>query len=91
MFYNFTFNEFIISTINYLRSLQPAAEEGEGKFKKPREKEPGMMYFSYIPPGMTPKIVTEIFKKHGEVGHVFFEQTGVIYQCICLSWILIFC
>ena len=83
----------ILNIKNYLRSQQqPEAEEGEfkkpaAKEKKPaaREKEPGMMYFSYIPPGMTPKIITEIFKKHGEVGHVFFEQTGDIFKYIFKS------
>jgi len=52
-------------------------EEDSFEFKKPAMKtEPGMMYLSFIPPGMTPRIVVEIFKKHGEVGHVHLEQTA---------------
>lgn len=40
------------------------------------ESEPGIVYFSRIPPYMSVKKVRQIFTHHGEIGRIFLQPDG---------------
>lgn len=49
-----------------------ALSMGDGEAPKGKT-EPGLIYMSFLPPGMTPKFVRDVFEKYGEVGRIYMQ------------------
>lgn len=50
--------------------------------KKQKEKKPGIVYFSRLPPFMKPAKVRHIFSQYGEIGRLFLQPEGTKYFII---------
>ena len=64
--------------------LKPLTPEDLAKYKAAQEKT-GVVYISRIPPGMRPTKVRHLMSQYGEVGRVYLQPEGMLFEDIILT------